>query len=144
MVENSKVNVKLSDAREKMKLRNAFNNNISTDLTHFKAQISKVIQSGGILGSLLSKLAGTLMKVAIRLAKSVFAPLGITAAASAIEAGIQKKTTTLIILNKKMNDIMEIVEALEDSNVLLKEVSKIIKNKTKEQKEGFLSMMLGN
>ena len=144
MVENSKVNVKLSDAREKMKLRNAFNNNISTDLTHFKAQISKVIQSGGILGSLLSKLAGTLMKVAIRLAKSVFAPLGITAAASAIEAGIQKKTTTLIILNKKMNDIMEIVEALEDSNVLLKEVSKIIKNKTKEQKGGFLSMMLGN
>ena len=138
MVENSKVNVKLSDAREKMKLRNAFNNNISTDLTHFKAQISKVIQSGGILGSLLSKLAGTLMKVAIRLAKNVFTPLGITA------AGIQKKTTTLIILNKEMNDIMEIVEALEDSNILLKEVSKIIKNKTKEQKGGFLSMMLGN
>ena len=144
MVENSKVNVKLSDAREKMKLRNAFNNNISTDLTHFKAQISKVIQSGGILGSLLSKLAGTLMKVAIRLAKNVFTPLGITAAASAIDAGIQKKTTTLIILNKEMNDIMEIVEALEDSNILLKEVSKIIKNKTKEQKGGFLSMMLGN
>ena len=88
MVENSKVNVKLSDAREKMKLRNAFNNNISTDLTHFKAQISKVIQSGGILGSLLSKLAGPLMKVAIRLAKNVLAPLGITAAASAIDAGI--------------------------------------------------------
>ena len=56
-----------------------------------KAQISKIIQSGGFLGSLLSKLAGPLMKVAILLAKNVLAPLGITAAASAIDTGIQKK-----------------------------------------------------
>ena len=59
-----------------------------------KAQISKIIQSGGFLRSLLSKLAGPLMKVAIPLAKNVLAPLGITVAASAIDAGIQKKTTT--------------------------------------------------
>ena len=72
---------------QKTKLRNAFNNNMSTD----KAQISKIIQSGGFLGSLLSKLAGPLMKVAIPLAKNVLAPLGITAAASAINAGIQRK-----------------------------------------------------
>ena len=73
------------------KLRNVFNNNMSTDLELSKAQISKIIQSGGFLGSLLSKLAGPLMKVAIPLAKNVLPPLGITAAASAIDAEIQKK-----------------------------------------------------
>ena len=55
----------LLTTRQKTKLRNAFNNNISTDLKLSKAQISKIIQSGGFLGSLLSKLAGPLMKVAI-------------------------------------------------------------------------------
>ena len=77
--------------RWKTKLRNAFNNNLSTDLKLSKAQISKIIQSRGFLGSLLSKLAGPLMKVPIPLAKNVLPPLGITAAASAIDAGIQKK-----------------------------------------------------
>ena len=75
---------------KKTKLRNALNNNMSTDLKLFKAQISKIIQSGGFLGSSLSKLAGPLLKVALPLAKNVLAPLGITAA-SAIDAGIQKK-----------------------------------------------------
>ena len=88
--------------RQRTKLRNAFNNNMSTDLKLSKAQISKIIQSGGFLGSLLSKLAGPLMKVAIPLAKNILAPLGITAAASVIDAGIQKKVqglgkSTLII-----------------------------------------------
>ena len=78
--------------RQKTKLRNALNNNMSADLKFFKAQISKVIQSGGFLETLLSKLAGPLMKVAIPLAKNVLAPLGITAAASAIDAGFQKNT----------------------------------------------------
>ena len=55
--------------RQKTKLRNAFNNNMLTDLTLSKAQISKIIQPGGFLGSLLSKLARPLMKVAILLAK---------------------------------------------------------------------------
>ena len=123
MIENSEVNVKLSDkhlkklktavehktgktlrmslkirdgndlphellltTRRKTKLRNAFNNNMSTDLT-----LSKMIQSGGILGSLLSELAGLLMKVAIPLAKNVLAPLEITSAPWALDAGIQKK-----------------------------------------------------
>ena len=68
---------------------------MSTDLKRPKVQISKIIQSGGFLGSLLSKIAGPLMKVAVpscssRL-KNILAPLGITAAASAIDAGIQKK-----------------------------------------------------
>ena len=76
--------------RKKTRLRNAFNNKISVNIKLFRSQISKIIQSGGFLGSLLSKLAGSLMKVAIPLAKNVLAPLGITAAASAIDAGIQK------------------------------------------------------
>ena len=138
----------LLTTRQKTKLRNVFNNNMSTDIKLSKAQISKIIQSGGFSGSLLSKLAGPLMKVAVPLAKNILAPLGITAAASAIDAGIQKKihgsgTTTLIISNEEMNDIMKIVQALEDSNILLKGVTKTIKNKTNKQKAGFLSMLLG-
>ena len=134
--------------REKSKLRNVFENNMSTDIKLSKSQIRKIIQLGGFLGSLLSKLAGPLMKVAVPLAKNILAPLGITAAASAIDAGIQKKihgsgTTTLIISNEEMNDIMKIVQALEDSNILLKGVTKTIENETKEQKAAFFSMLLG-
>ena len=135
--------------RQKAKLRNTFNNNITTDLKLSKAQISKIIQSGGFLRLLLSKLAGPLMKVAIPLAKNVLAPLGITAGASAIDAGIQTKkihgsgNTTSIISNEEMNEIMKIIQALENSNILHKGFIKIIKNETKEQKGGFLSMLLG-
>ena len=77
--------------RQKTKLRNAFNNNISTDLKLSKGQIFKIIQSREFLGSLLSKLASPLMKVVLPFAKNVLALLGITAAASAIDAGIKKK-----------------------------------------------------
>ena len=85
----------LLTTRQKTKLRNAFNNNMSTDLKLSKAQISKIIQSGEFLGSLLSKLAGPLIKVAISLAKNVLTPLGIRAAASAIDVGIYKKYEVL-------------------------------------------------
>ena len=81
----------LLTTRQKTKLRNAFNNNMSTDLKVSKAHVSKIIQSGGFLGSLSSKLAGPLMKVTIPSSKNVLAPLGIIAAALAIDAGIQKK-----------------------------------------------------
>ena len=64
---------------------------MSTDLKLSKAQISRIIQSGQFLGTLLSKLAGPLMKIVIPLAKNLLAPLRITAAASAIDAEIQKK-----------------------------------------------------
>ena len=70
----------LLTTRKKTELLNAFNNNVSTDLKLSKVQISKIIQSGGFLGSLFSKLAGPLMKVAILLPKHVLAPLGITEA----------------------------------------------------------------
>ena len=81
----------LLTTRQKTKLRNTFNNNMSINLKLSKVQISKISQSERFLGSLLSKLAGPLMKVAIPLAKDVLAPLGITAAASAIDGGFQKK-----------------------------------------------------
>ena len=85
----------LLTTRQKRKVRNTFNDNMSTDLKLSKDHISKIIQSGGFLGSLLSKLAGPLMKIAVTLGKNVLASLGITAAASAIDAGIQKKNTWL-------------------------------------------------
>ena len=121
---------------------------MNTDIKLSKAQTTKIIQSGRFLGSLLSKLASPLMKVALLLAKDILAPLRMTGAASTIDARIQKKihgsgTTTLIISNEEMNDIMKIVQALEDSNILLKGVTETIKNETKEQKGGFLSMLIG-
>ena len=136
----------LPSKRPITKLRNAFNNNRSADI---KAQISKIIQSQRFLGSLLSTLAGPLMKVAVPLAKNILPPLGLTAASSAIDAGIQKKihvsgTTILMISNEEIYDIMKIVHALEDSTILLKGVTKTIKNETQEQKGGFLNMLLGN
>ena len=85
----------LLTTRQKTKLRNAFNNNTSADIKLSKAQINKIIQSGGFLGSLLSKLIGPLMKAAVHLANNVLAPLGITAAATALDAGIQKKCMDL-------------------------------------------------
>ena len=97
------------------------------------------MQSGGFLGNLLSKLAGPLMKVAMPLAKNVLAPLGLTAAMSAIDGSIKKKmlgsgTTTLIISNDEMNDIIKIVKSLEDSGIILKGVSETIKHEAKEQR----------
>ena len=88
----------LLTTRRKIKVRNDFNNNMSTDLKLSKAQFSKIISSGGFLGSLLRKLAGPLIKIAVPLAKNVLAPLGITAAALAIDAGIQKKYMVLVAL----------------------------------------------
>ena len=82
------------------------------------------------------------MKIAVPIARNILAPLEITAAALAIDAEIQKKihgsgTTTFIISNEEMNHIIKIVQALEDSNVLLKGITKTIENGV------FLGMLLG-
>ena len=84
------------------------------------------------------------MKVATPLAKTVLAPLGITAAASAIDAEFKKKkkkhgsgTATLIISNEELNDILKIVQALENSNILLKGATKTIKMIQKNKKKDF-------
>ena len=77
----------LLTSSQKPQLRNAFKNNMSTNIKLSKAQTSKIIQSGGFLGSLLSKLAVSSMKVAVPLAENILAPLGITATASANDTG---------------------------------------------------------
>ena len=112
-----------------------------------------MIQSGGFLGKLLCPLLKTglplIKNVVTPLAKSVLIPLGLTAAAAAADAGIHKQIlgsgghTTLIISNKDMEDLIKIVKSLEDSGLLLKGVTESVQNEVKEQKGGFLSMLLG-
>ena len=122
-----------------------------------------MIQSGGFLGRLLGPLLKTglpLIKNVIKpLAKSVLIPLGLTAAASAADAGIYKKimgscrrnsyysashnATTLNLSNDEINDIVKIVKSLEDSGLLLKGVTETVQNEVKEEKGEFLSMSLG-
>ena len=112
-----------------------------------------MIQSGEFICRLLGPLLETglpLIKNVIQpLAKSALIPLGLTAAASATDSGIHKKIlgsgnmTTLIISNDEINDIIKIVKSLEDSGLLLKGVTETVQNEVKEQKGGFLSMLLG-
>ena len=81
--------------RQVANIRKAFANHLSTDLKFSKTQLSKMMQSRGFLGNLLSKLAGPLMKVAMPLAKNVLEPLGLTAAMSAIDGSIKKRCLVL-------------------------------------------------
>ena len=158
---DDKINVPhelLLTSRQVKNLRKAFANKSSTDIKLSKTQISKMIQSGGFLGRLLGLLLKTglpLLKNVIKpLTKSVIIPLGLTAAASAADAGILKKilgsgnhsshnNTILTISNDERKDIIRIVKSLEHSGLLLKGVSETIQNVVKKQKGGFLSMLLG-
>ena len=153
MVSNSNDNTNfphelLSTNRQVANIRKAFANHSSIDIKLSKTQLSKMIQSGGFLGNLLDKLAGPLMKVAMSFTKNVLAPLGLSAVMSAIDGSIKKKmlgsgATTLIISNDEMDDILKIVKSLENSDVLLKGVSETIQHEAKEQRGGFLGMLLG-
>ena len=143
--------------RQVSNLRRAFANHSSTDIKLSKTQLSKMIQSGGFSGRLLGSLLKTglpLIENVIKpLIKSVLIPLSLIVAASAADAAIHKKivgsghndpsSTTLIISNSEMNDIIKIVKSLEDSGLLLKGVTETVQNEVKEQKGGFLSMLLG-
>ena len=141
--------------RQVANLRKTFAKYTSTDIKLSKTQLSKMMQSGGFLGRHLDPLLRTglpLMKSVINpLAKSALVPLGLTAAASAADARIHKRilgsghnnNTILIISNDEMDDILKIVKSLEDSGVLLKGVRATIQNEAKEQRGGFLSMLLG-
>ena len=137
-------------------LRKAFADKSSNYIKLSKTQISKMTQSEGFLRRLLGPSLKTglpLMKNVIKpLAKSVLIPLGLTAVALATDARIYEKilgsgnnsNTMLIISNDEMKTITETVKSLEDSSLLPEGVSKIIqKNEAKEQREGFLSMLLG-
>ena len=129
--------------RQVANLRKAFANYLSEDIKLSKTQLS--MQSGGFLGRLLGLLLKTrlsLIKNMIKpLAKSVLIPLGLTSAASAADAGIHKKilgsghnntsSTTLIISNNEMEDIIKIVKSLENSGLLLKGVTETVQNKVK-------------
>ena len=83
----------------------------------------------------------------MKVAKNVLAPLGLTAAMSAIDGSIQKKIhgsgIKLIIEEEDMQDIIKIIKELENSDILLKGVSKTIENEIKGQRGGFLGMLLG-
>ena len=117
-----------------------------------KGTIRKITnQKGGFL-IFLRPLITTglpLMKsVLTPLTKRVLLPLGLSAGMSAADAAIQKKTygsrtTALITSNEEMEDIIKIVKSLEESGLLIKGISETIKNEAKEQKGGFLSMLLG-
>ena len=134
------------------KLRKTFPNNSSANKKLSKTQLHKIGQSAGFLGRLLGPLLKTglplIGSVLKPLAKNVLIPLGLTAAASATDAAIPKKmfgsgTTTLIISNEEKNDIIKLVKSLEESGLLIKDVSETIKNEAEEQKGGLLSMLLG-
>ena len=103
---------------------------------------------GRFLESSLNPGLSLIKNVLKPLDKSVLISLGLAASASATEAAINKKMlgsgmNTLIISNEEINDIMKIVKSLEESGLLIKVVSETIKNEAKEQKDGFLSMLLG-
>ena len=109
-------------------------------------------QSGGFLGRLFGPLLKTrlpLIKNLIKpLAKSVLISLALTAAASAADAGINKKilglgNTTLIISNNEIKDIIKIVKSLEDYGLLSEWVTETVQTEVRDQKVGLLSMLLG-
>ena len=131
---------KLLSIKQVSRIRKALSNNSSANIKLSKNRLSKIVQSGGFLIRLLGPLLKTglpLMKnVPKSLAKWVLIPLGLTAAASATDAAIQKNIfgssmTTLIISNEETNDIMKIVKFVEKSGLLIKRVGKTIKNEAK-------------
>ena len=130
--------------RQVANLRKAFANHTSTDIKLSIAQVTKMQKSRFL------RFLAPLLKSGLPLLKSVIKPLGmlgLTAAASATDAAISKKilvsgTTTLLISNDEMKDILKIVKPLDDSGVLLKGVSKTVKNEAKVQSGGFLSMLI--
>ena len=135
--------------RQVSNLCQAFSNHLSADIKLSKTQLSKMIQSGRFLGRLLDPLLKTglpLIENVIKpLAKSILIPLGLTAAASAADAGIHKKIlgsgnlssssashmTILIISNDEIGDIIKILKSLEDSGLLLKGVTEAVQNEVK-------------
>ena len=105
------------------------------------------MQKGGFLKFLMP-----LLKSGLPLLKSAvksLGMLGLTAAASATDATINKNIlgsgghATLIISNDDMQDLLKIVKLLEDSGILLDGITETVKNEVKEEKGGFLSVLLG-
>ena len=121
--------------RQTLSLRKSFANHTSLDIKLSKTQLTKM-QKGGFLNFLMP-----LLKSGLPLLKSVVKPLGmlgLTAAASATDAAINKKIlgpgnhTTLIISIDDMKDLLKIVKSLEDSGILLDGIIETVKNEVKE------------
>ena len=130
---------------------------MSTDIKLSKAQLSKIIQSGGFLGALLGKFASPLVRIAVSLAKNVLSPLATMASASAVDVANQRKMRkraaiatsragvvragreiTFVISNVDMDDIITSIKSLENSCVLIDEVSETVKHEIKNKKMDFL------
>ena len=127
-----------------LRLHKAFGNDSSANITLSKSQLHKIEYSGAFLGRLLGLLLKTgllLMKNVLKLlAKSVLILLGLTAAASAADAAIQKKIFgSGMTSNKQMNDVMKIVKSPEEFGLMIKGIIETIKNEANEQKGGFLA-----
>ena len=129
--------------------KESFCNGSSANIKFSKTQLCKMLQFEGFLRRLL----GPLLKTGLSLignvlkprAKTILVPLGLTAAASATDAAIQKKilklgTATLVFSNEYLNDIIKIVKSLEDAGLLIKGVSETVENELKENKVEFLGM----
>ena len=134
------------------KLHKAFASDFWANIKLSKTQLHKIGQSRGFPGRSLESLLKTglllIGNVLKPFAEQVLIPLGLTAAVAATDAAIHKKifgfgTTTLIISNEEMNEILKTVKSLEEFKLLIKAVSEKIKNEAKEQKGGFLTMLLG-
>ena len=122
---------------------------MSTDIKLSKVQINKIMKEGGSLGRLLMSFLPKLIKLAISIGKNILAPPGLSTAMSATDAAIQKKiygsgNTILIISHDDLDDLIKIITALEEHDILLKGTSKTIKNNTKKQEGGFLRTILRN
>lgn len=132
------------------RLDNAFKNFMSKDIKLSKAQLHKITQEGGFLGSILSKFL-------VPLVKNVIGPLVITAAASAIDGAIQNKMhgrgilnnddndydTSISIKEKELKDILKIMKSIEENGVFIEGISDTVKQKVNKQKGGLLSLLLG-
>ena len=135
-----------------LRLRKASGNNSSANVKLLKIQLHKIKQSGEFLAGILGQLLKTdlpLIKNALKLfTKSVSVPFGLASSTWARDTAIQKKIfgsgmTTLTISNEGKNDIMKTIKSFEQLGLLIKGVSKTIKNVVKEPKGGFLGMSLG-
>ena len=136
----------LLPTRQTTKTRNDFASNMSTDIKLSKAQISKIIQSGGSFGFWLGNLGKKALKnIAIPLARDNFPGLVSNLTSSAINKFDRKisgkgadgvgKGFTIFISNEYMNDIIRIIKLLDDSDVLFDRVTEAVKDETKKNKK---------
>ena len=148
--------------RQVPKLCKDFANGLSANIKLWKTGLSKMKKSGGFFDRLLWPLLKTVLRLTENviqpLAKRVLIHLGLTAAVSTADTGIQRKifepgdprtyslgtrTTTLLVSSEEMADFKKKIKSLKESSLLIKRLSESFENESKEQKGAFLSMLLG-